>query len=144
MSHSPKFQDHAFDSKLHGRRDADGVEIKSKEAVDEKTALKEVFGRFGGYQIHRVPYRNNKQKEVPAWAIKDESLRTVLLTAFPRLHTNLSQRKAAARWAQVIQLYYRQGWTETEVADEMMEKVNSIRCLVYHIRKVAEKAKVSQ
>jgi hypothetical protein len=134
VSDSPKFQPYAFDRRIRGYF-AHG-DFKHK-ADPEKDMLKEVFG-FGGFQVRRVPQRH-QEKEVPVWAVKDESLRVILLAAFPKLHTNVSQRKAAARWAQVIQLYYRQGWTEAEVADEMMEKVNSIRCVVFRIKKVAEK-----
>jgi hypothetical protein len=135
VSDSPKFQQHAFDKKLRGRH-AIGVEVKQKYDP-EITLLKEAFG-FGGYQVHRVPQRH-EEKEVPAWAIKDESLRAILLAAFPKLNTNTSQRKAAARWAQAIQLYYRQGCTRTEVAEEMMETENAIMCLVHRIKKLAEK-----
>ena len=135
MSDSPKFQHYAFDKRFRGRN-AEGVEVKQKDN-DEKKLLKEVFG-VDGFQVHHTPYRREKKK-TPEWAIKDENLRTILLVAFPRLHINASQRKSAARWAQVIQLFYRQGWTETEVADEMLETVCSIRHLVFRIRKLAEK-----
>lgn len=135
MSDSPKFQPYAFDKRIRGRN-SEGVEVKQKDD-EEKKLLKETFG-VGGFQVRRVPQRH-KEKEVPEWAIKDESLRVILLKAFPRLHINASQRKSAARWAQVIQLYFRQGWTRIEVADEMMETEESIRCLVFRIKKVAEK-----
>ncbi|MGA7852182.1 MAG: hypothetical protein WCA15_02580 [Candidatus Acidiferrales bacterium] len=121
-----RFQDHAFDSALgnHKRR-------------KEFSATISEFGKgtTGGFQIEEAPAT---KKEIPAWAYLKEDIQKILLTAFPKLQTNSSHRKRAGRWAQVIQLYYLQGMTAEEVAQELYETRTVIKRLIISISRIAK------
>lgn len=58
-------------------------------------------------------------REIPTWARNKSEIKKMLLSAFPELATNSKQRRAAARWAQIIQLYHVLGYTHRQVAEEM-------------------------
>jgi hypothetical protein len=59
------------------------------------------------------------KKKIPQWVFNDAFIQNLLLRSFPKLKTCNRQRDAAARWATVINLYYRNGYTYSQIADEV-------------------------
>ncbi len=88
----------------------------------------------GGHQV--VQARSNKRL-IPDWAMSDTRVREILLRSFPNLKTNVRQRNAAARWMWIIQLYYRLGYTYTQVAEEIGSNPEKVRCVLKSVRRVA-------
>lgn len=85
-------------------------------------------------QIRRRKRNNCK------WAADSEQIQKLLLKVFPKLHTDLVQRRGAARWAHVIQLYFRTALSYSEVAEEMYEKKETIHNIIRRIQR-AKKGK---
>ena len=123
----PHFQDYAFDPKLNKGRG------RKKELLrmfpDED--LQDIRGFLSGFQIKNT--RTGYGREVPEWACTRVGIQEVLLRAFPRLQTDVNQRKHAGRWAQIINLYFLQGWSAEEVAEELGQSRASIKMLVMGI-----------
>jgi len=134
LSEIPSFQKYAFDpelgtSWLHRR----GIgELRTVIDGDELGP----HSKNSGMQIKY--FRSGYEKEIPEWARVKENIQGILLTAFPKLHTNVSQRKRAGRWAQVITLYYLQGWSVPEVAEELNEDPRVIMRLTLSISRTAK------
>lgn len=55
----------------------------------------------------------------PKWTRTNEGIQIVIRRAFPHFETNKRQRLAAARWARIIYLYFRVGYTYSQIAEEM-------------------------
>lgn len=132
-----RFQEYSFDPDLGGKR---GIgELRKYIDGDE---LGE-YGRSWGFQIKR--FRTGYRKNTPEWAKTYEGVQKVLLTAFPKLHTHVGQRKRAARWAQVIYLYYFKDFSESQIAEELNTKTktinNVILCFTYVSRGFTAKGK---
>jgi hypothetical protein len=119
------FQDVAFDSTLN-RHSAEKELLKSFPEED----LSDLRGFLSGFQIKKI---RTEERELPDWARTTKGIQKILLTAFPKLAVNENQRKRAGRWAQVIQLYFRMGWTFDEVAKEMNEKSRTVEMLIRSI-----------
>jgi hypothetical protein len=115
------------------RRKRGIVELKVFVEVITQNTLSSKGGV--GFQIHNI---RREDRAVPEWAVTNEGIQKILLTAFPRLQTNPLQRKRAGRWAQVIQLHFRQGWTYSEVADELNEKPRSIEMVIRGIIRTSQ------
>ncbi len=136
------FQDHSFDPNLNGSREPDGTGHVNVYKNRKKRGLFAEVSKFVdlgsnlsnrpknepiGFQIKKI---RREERSMPDWAKSDTGVQKILLTAFPKLHEKPLQRKRAGRWAQVIQLYFRQGWTFSEVADELNEKPRSIEMVI--------------
>ena len=87
----------------------------------------------GGNQI--VGARTYKRK-TPKWVLDDKKIGILLLRSFPKLATNSSQREAAGRWAAIIHLYFRMGYTRNQVADEIGSTEEKIKSIIRSIRRV--------
>ena len=87
-----------------------------------------------GHQIMKVRTRS---KEVPEWATDNVKTQALLLSVFPKLHTNTKQRRQAARWARVIHLYYRLGMPHNQVAEETKTGYGALRSLLRDMRRAA-------
>lgn len=125
------FQDYAFDPKLRkGRAKNELLKLFPEEDLED------IRGFLSGFQIKHI--RTGYEREVPEWAKTNEGIQKILLTAFPRLQTDIIQRKRAGRWAQVINLYFRKGWSRSEVAEAMGEKDLIVKMLVRSIGRVAD------
>lgn len=61
----------------------------------------------------------NRIRNTPAWMRNKSTIRMVLLRSFPKLKTSENQRKGAARWLEIIRLYYLCGWHAPDVAEEL-------------------------
>ena len=60
-----------------------------------------------------------RMARVPEWANSDTEVRALLLRSFPKLKTDLAQKKRAALWSKVIFLYWRELWGGVDIAKEM-------------------------
>ena len=70
-----------------------------------------------GFDIDHVSFQLvvvRHREKIQEW--DDQKIRKILLTAFPSLQANPSQRKKAARWAAVLKLYFHAGMSSTDVA----------------------------
>jgi hypothetical protein len=90
----------------------------------------------GGHQIMKA--RKRQQASAPAWAEDDAAVRDLLKRVFPKLLTDAKQRKRAARWAAVIQMYYRVGMSRDHIAVELKTTSNGIRSVLQRVRWAAE------
>lgn len=80
----------------------------------------------------------------PKWTRTNKGIRKIVRLAFPRFETNERQRTAAARWVRVIYLYFRVGYTYSQIAEEMKlfshvpnRPYSIIENVIEHILKVA-------
>ena len=88
-----------------------------------------------GYQDAKA--RTYKRK-MPLWTASDAGVQEVLLRAFPKLRTNDAQGEAAARWARIIQLYFRTGYTRKQITEEMdltPSQINNCLCRILRVGK---------
>src|SRR5271170_7412195 len=69
------------------------------------------------------------------WAFSESDVRRVLLRAFPALGTNERQRAQAARWAFLIQRYFRMAQASGVIAIEMGITDSHVRSLITRIRR---------
>jgi hypothetical protein len=70
----------------------------------------------GGHQIIKMRRGN---RVIPDWAKNNKKMQAMLNRSFLELRTNPKQRARAARWATVIQLYFRMQMTRGQVAAQM-------------------------
>lgn len=75
----------------------------------------------------------------PEWVNDNSKVQKVLLTAFPKLLTSRGHRTKAARWARIIQLYYRMGLPTARVAEILGIKVNSLIQILFRINTAAKR-----
>jgi Sigma-70, region 4 len=122
-----RFQNHAFDASL-------GSAEKKKEF--SKTIADFGSNSIKGFQITQAGV--GVEKKVPAWAYLKPQIQKILLTAFPKLQTDSAQRKRAGRWAQVINMYYLQGMTAEEVAEELNETRVAIKRFIVSISRISK------
>jgi hypothetical protein len=96
------------------------MNIDSKEMfMTGHTVRKGGKGALAAYERRSHP---------PKWTLTDAGIRTVIRRAFPNFETNEHQRAMAARWARIIYLYFRAGYTYSQVAEEMnLQSVSSNR-----------------
>jgi hypothetical protein len=104
---------------------------------------------FSGHRVRKACGPNGKHigsrgRKIAEWATTDKGIQKVLLRAFPKLGEDLKQRLHAARWARVIFLYFRMGYTYSRIAEEMnLRSPNEkrpytiIENLIAHILRVA-------
>lgn len=79
--------------------------------LDAKDNFQEGYIKRGG--------PTNRIRNTPAWMRNEKTIRIVLLRSFPNLKTNEGQNKSAARWLEIIRLYYQSGWHALDVAEEL-------------------------
>ncbi len=89
----------------------------------------------GGHEIKKI---RSRKKDSPAWAMDNKRVQKLLLGVFPKLRTDLKQRRRAARWAAAIHLFYRVGMTHSQIAAELKTKPVRIKLLLQHIRWAAK------
>jgi hypothetical protein len=66
----------------------------------------------GGHQIIKM---RRSDRVTPEWAKSNKKIQQMLMRSFPQLRTNPIQRRRAARWATIIQLYYRMLMTRGQI-----------------------------
>ena len=87
---------------------------------------------------HRIVRPRTYKRDIPKWAMSDTKVRSLLLNAFPKLATSDNQREAAGRWATVIHLYFRIGYTRGQIADELDTTTERVKGVIRSIYRVAE------
>ena len=123
------FQEHPFDDELDGFYYVDpDSDSDSEDLFDVMTSLK-------GFQIHQI---RREIKDVPEWARRDDSIQKLLLDAFPKLHINSLQRQRAGRWLRIIRLFYQQGWSEGDIAEELGETTNHVNNTILRMTLVSK------
>ena len=70
-------------------------------------------------QAHQITKVRSKEREIPDWVFDNKEVQRVVLTSFPKLKVHALQKAKAARWVQLIYLYYRMGLPLQVVAKEM-------------------------
>ena len=89
---------------------------------------------IAGHQIKKI---RRQKRPAPEWARHSKQVRGLLLRSFPKLDKDGKQRKRAGRWARIIHLYFVQGFTYSQVADELGEKGQRVRSSIQHIHNAA-------
>lgn len=89
----------------------------------------------GGHQT--VGARTYK-RTTPAWAKNDRFIQQLLQRSFPKLANNDNQREAAGRWAAVIHLYFRIGYTRSQIAEELDSTEERIKGVIRSIYRAAQ------
>src|SRR5258708_10416425 len=98
-----------------------------KNTREDFKKLRAMFDGDDGFMYGHQPRKIRRPKrEMPEWAASQTSIQEILLKAFPKLITDDTQRKAAGRWARVIQLYFRSGFSYRETAGYLHEKRETI------------------
>src|SRR5205085_2251114 len=60
-----------------------------------------------------------RMQKIPEWMYQTKDVGEVLLRVFPKLETDERQRKSATRWLEIIQLYFKSGWSVRDVAEKL-------------------------
>lgn len=76
-------------------------------------------------------------RKLPAWTMDDSRVRALLERSFRWMHCNKAHRKQAGRWASIIYLYYRMGYTYKQLAEALGESAHRTRYALDDIRKAA-------
>jgi hypothetical protein len=95
----------------------------------------------GGHQVKRPGGRASHSERlgrIPEWAKDNKQIQALLLRSFPKLETDHNQRRRAAIWAQIIQLYYRAVWTQAKIAEEMGLTPSAVNSTIRSIARAAE------
>ena len=87
----------------------------------------------GGHQIMKV---RKKEKLIPKWVNDQQKIKEILLKSFPKLSTDSRQRMRAARWARVIQLYYKMDYTHGQIVDELNDENEEYKVTLAQIRSI--------
>ncbi len=88
----------------------------------------------GGHQIIKTRRGN---RVIPEWARDNKKIQKILLKSFPKLGTDRKQRAQAARWAAIIQLYFRVQMTRSQVEAETKLSQNVVKMLIRNIARAA-------
>jgi DNA-binding NarL/FixJ family response regulator len=75
---------------------------------------------------------------IPEWVKSREKASEVILRAFPKAKSDPAQRASAARWAVVIHLYFRMGYTRSQIAEEIGTTTEKIKGVIRSIYRVSE------
>jgi hypothetical protein len=94
----------------------------------------------GGHQLIKP---RHSDRQTPDWAATNSKIRAILLRSFPKLKTHPIQRKRAARWAEVIQLYYRMHLSKRQIAEQLTMNYSTVRTLVRNINRAANGRKAN-
>jgi hypothetical protein len=124
----PQFQKHAFDPSLSRKQ---GVAELRKVIDGDELGSPDRGTGFQPKKLRRI------ERPVPEWARTDAGLQRVLLTAFPRLKRDPRDRARAGRWAQVINLYFRQNLSRSEIAAELSLTYGAVDSLIRNIKRAA-------
>ena len=89
------------------------------------------------FQSQVVQARTYKRKK-PTWVWNDKKIRDLIVRAFPKMETSRTQRESAARWASVIHLYFRMGYTRAQIAEEIGSTTGKIHGIIRSISRVSK------
>jgi len=91
---------------------------------------------FAGQPV-RVRTRH-KDVVVPIWATNNVALQHILLKIYPKMWTCTRQKFHAGRLAGIVERYYREGWTEGQIAEELGMTIYNVRYKLRAIRNAAQ------
>lgn len=89
----------------------------------------------GGHQIIQP---RTSDRVTPEWAKSDVEIQKILLRSFPELKPTPSVRVRAARWAVIIQLYYRMHMSRSQVAAQTKLSKATTDRLIQSISRAAQ------
>lgn len=89
-------------------------------------------------QGHQLVGARTYKRPVPAWALNDKTVRKMIVRAFPRMFEDAAAHASASRWASVIQLYFRLGYTRTQVAEEIGSSAQKISGVIRSILRASK------
>src|ERR1700752_1077416 len=87
---------------------------------------------------HRIVHARSYKRKPPSWACNDRKVRDLLLRSFPKMASDKKQHEASARWGAVIHLYFRMGYTESQVAEEIGSTTTKVHFVVRSIFRVSK------
>jgi hypothetical protein len=90
------------------------------------------------YKGHRISKKLQRERDVPSWTLNNSQTKKVLLRSFPNLLGDPKQRIRAGRWLRVIDLFFRQNWSQTDVAAELKMSYDSVHTLLRNIRRAGD------
>jgi hypothetical protein len=94
-------------------------------------------GLFGGEQFsHQIVRARTYTRANPEWAQSDKGIAGVIERAFPKWKT--TQIEAASRWAAIIHLYFRMGFTRSQIAAEIGSTTQKVHCTIRSIYRVSK------
>ena len=86
-----------------------------RQLFDSDDPIFRGVGVFGNGQAGH----EERVANTPEWVRDNAQVRAVLLRAFPKLGTNLTQRARAARWMFIINRYFLMGREASKIAMEL-------------------------
>jgi hypothetical protein len=94
-------------------------------------------GQFGHeFFSHQVVQARTYGRKCPEWTQNDKQIAEVIRQVFPRWDT--TQKTAAARWALVIHLYFRMGYTRSQIAEETGSTTEKIKGVIRSIYRASQ------
>lgn len=87
---------------------------------------------------HQIVKARAYPRKPPLWAMSDTKIRQLILRSFPKAHTSDTQRAAAGRWASVIHLYFRMGYTRPQIAHEIGSTTTKVHGIIRSILRVSK------
>lgn len=107
--------------------------------MSESSQIRRVVGGNETFaQGHQVVGARTYKRKIPSWAVSDSKVKRLVLRAFPKMFDDPTARIGAARWASVIQLYFRLGWTRAQVAEELGSSTRKIKDVILHISRASK------
>lgn len=102
--------------------------------------LKQVLDRSDGFISggHQIVSARTYKRAVPRWTKNDRLIRELLLKTFPKMATDSRQHDSAARWGAVIHLYFRMGYTRSQIAEEIGSTSVKIHGIIRSILRVSK------
>ena len=115
---------------------------------NQRDTFQELRASFDGQdpfmtQGHQIIKMRRSDRLTPEWAKSNKRVQEILLRSFPKLRTDPVQRGRAARWAVVIQLYYRMTMTRSQVAAQMKVTQKTISLLLDRIQRASKDMKTN-
>jgi hypothetical protein len=78
------------------------------------------------------------KRGVPAWAFNDKKVRALILRAFPKMASSPTHKAGAGRWGAVIHLYFRMGYTRSQIAEELGSSTQKVHGVIRSILRVSK------
>jgi hypothetical protein len=94
----------------------------------------------GGHQILKI---RRPRKKIPAWVNDKKKIRELLIRSFPKMKFDFYQRERAGRWAQIINLYFQEGWSRGQITEELKDRwplitYDAVESIIRSIRRVSK------
>lgn len=88
--------------------------------------------------VYQIEQARSYRRIQPLWVRNEKKVAALILRSFPKAKTNKGQREAAARWASVIHLYYRMGYTRSQIAHEIGSTETKVSGIIRSITRVSK------